>query len=221
MKLVVEMSCVIDCEKLSLREANSRIKEAVHNGNEAVLTHASELYGLASGLKNGEVTVRGNAGDYLGALNQGARIVVEGDAGAFVGDNSRDGEIWVKGNVGEGLGMYAYGGVIVVSGDAGNAVAQMNKGGTIVIGGSVGDNVGLYMMDGRVVICGNAGKGLGHVMLRGAIYLDGALGSLGKNSEYEGITDGDLAFLRAMLEKYGLRANMRNFKKIVPASSRP
>ena len=208
----------IDCKELSLREASSKIKDLVSRGRRVELVNPSDLHGLASGLKSGEITVRGRASDFLGMFNQGAKIIVEGDAGAYVGDNSHDGEIWVKGDVGEGLGVYAYGGTFVVSGNAGNAAGEALKGGFLAIDGDVGDDVGRYMVGGRIVICGNAGKNLGHMMIRGEIFLCGEAESLGSNSKYTDPTEGDLDFLRELLGKYGMEAEVEKFKKVVPIS---
>lgn len=208
----------IDCKALSLREASSRIKEMVSRGKKVELVNTSELYGLAAGLKGGEITVRGQASDYLGMFNHGAKIIVEGDAGAYVGDNSHDGTIWVKGDVGEGLGMYAYGGTFIVSGNAGDCAGEALKGGILTIEGDVGDDIGRYMVGGRIVICGNAGKNLGHMMIQGAIFLCGEAESLGSNSKYADLTDEDLDFLQELVGKYGLKADLEKFKKVVPIS---
>jgi len=215
------MNATIDCKELSLREANSRIRDAVSRGEKVVLVNASHLYGLVSGLKAGEIMVKGETNDYLGMLNHGAKILVEGDAGSFVGDNSWDGEIWVKGSAGDGLGMYAYGGKFITSGNAGNTIGQMNKGGTIVIGGNVGDNVGLFMVGGQIVICGNAGKNLGHMMIRGAIYIGGNVETLGANTKYEALNEEDKAFLQKSLTAYNMKVDVTKFKKLVPISPRP
>ena len=213
------MSVIIDCKDLLLREASSRIKDVISSGRRVEIVNTADLYGLASGLKSGEITVRGHANDLLGMLNHGAKIIVEGDAGAYVGDNSHDGEIWVKGDVGEGLGVYAYGGTFIVSGNAGDCAGEALKGGILAIGGNVGDNIGCHIVGGRIVVCGNAGKNLGHMMIRGAIFLCGEAESLGFNSKYTDLTEDDLDFLKELIEKYGLKADLKNFKKIVPISS--
>lgn len=212
---------IIDGKTLAFNEVNSKIRDAVDKGLKVTLLNAEHLYGIADGLKSGEITIKGNIGDYTGLLNSGAKIVVEGNTGDFTGDNSWEGEIIVKGNVGYGAGMYSYGGTLVIYGDAGNAVGQLFKGGVLVVKGDVGDLVGLYMVGGEMVVMGNAGRELGDYLIRGAIYLRGECKSLGHNTKYDKLIGEDLSRLNFLLEKYGIEAKANEFKKIVPLSKKP
>ena len=211
----------IDCRDLTFNEVNFKIRDSVDKGLKVTLLNTENLYGIADGLKRGEITIKGNIGDYAGLLNSGAKIVVEGNTGDFTGDNSWQGEIIVKGNTGYGAGMYSYGGTLVIYGDAGDAAGQLFKGGVLIVKGDVGDLVGLYMVGGEMVVVGNAGRELGDYLIRGAIYLRGECKSLGHNTKYDKLIGEDLSRLSFLLEKYGIEAKASEFKKIVPLSKKP
>jgi formylmethanofuran dehydrogenase subunit C len=93
-------------------------------------------------MQGGELIIDGNAGDYLGANYRGdwrgmkgGKIVVGGNAGSDIGEFMLDGEIIVKGNVELQAGIHANGGKIVIEGDAESRVgAQMTKGEIVVLG---------------------------------------------------------------------------------------
>ena len=206
---------------MTIREVNSKIRAAVDKGLKVTVLNTEHLYGIASGLQCGDITIKGNIGDYVGLLNSGARIIVKGDAGNFTGDNSWDGEIIVEGNTGYGTGIYSYGGTLVVYGDAGDAAGQLFKGGVLIVKGNVGDIVGLYMVGGEIVVVGDAGRELGDYMIRGAIYLRGEYKSLGHNTKYDKLVGEDLSRLNFLFKKYGIEVKADKFKKIVPLSKRP
>lgn len=214
-------SIILDCEEKQLREVSSKIKENLASGKKFKLLNASHIFGLASGLKSGEITIDGDVGDWLGMMNHGSHITVNGNAGDYVGDNAWDGEIIIKGNGGNAIGLYSYGGTLVVHGDVGNGVGEMLKGGTIVIGGNVGDEVGMYMVGGKIIIGGNSGKELGQTMIKGVIYIAGEPASLGANTKIEEITEEDFDYIESISNKYGIPFRMEKFKKIVPLSERP
>lgn len=211
----------IDCKGLPFRDVNSKIRDAVDKGLKVTVLNAENIYGIAAGLKGGEITIKSSVGDYVGLLNSGARITIEGDAGDFAGDNSWQGEIIVKGNAGYGAGMYSYGGTLVVYGDAGDAAGQLFKGGVLIVKGSVGGLVGLYMVGGEILVVGDAGRELGDYMIRGSIYFSGECKSLGHNTKYDKLVGEDLRRLNSLLEKYGIEAKAEEFKKIVPLSKKP
>lgn len=211
----------IDASNLSLREVNARIREAVGRGLRVHLKNASHIYGLAAGLKSGDIVIDGDAGDYLAMLNGGAKITVNGNAGDYVADGAWSGEVIVKGCVGYGASMYAYGGVLVVYGDAGDAVGQILKGATVIVNGCAGDSIGLYMVGGDIVIVGDAGKLVGDWMIRGCIYVGGKYESLGNNAREAELTGDDVKKLSNLFNKYNVKADPSKFKKIVPLSLRP
>jgi glutamate synthase domain-containing protein 3 len=214
------MSRVVDAKGRDLQSVSTEIRESIAKGLVTV-QGASQLHGLVAGFKNGEVTIIGDSGDYLGVLNDGATIRVKGNAGRYLADNMTRGVVIVEGDAGYGVGQYCYGGTVVVNGNAGNYTAVMNKGATIIITGSVGDEVATYMLDGDLVILGDAGKNLGNYLIRGNIYIGGDWQSLGHNTVFEEMTQVDLDMLRNYLDEYGIEADPRAFRKIVRFSEKP
>jgi glutamate synthase domain-containing protein 3 len=214
------MSLVVDAKGRDLRSVSAELKEKVAQGPVKV-KDAAHLHGLVAGLKSGEVIIEGNAGDYLGALNDGAIIRVEKGAGRYLGDNMTRGTVIVEGSAEYGVGAYCYGGTTVVKGDAGDFTAVMNKGASIIVQGNVGDEVATYMLAGDLVIVGNAGKNLGNYLIRGDIYIGGEWESLGHNTLLAEMTPADLAKLHGYFDQYGIQADLATFKKIVRRSEKP
>ena len=215
-----ETATVIDARACDLRPVTTDLRAHLREGKVTVCD-AEHLHGLAAGLKTGEVTVAGNAGDYLGVLNDGATIHVTGSVGNYVGDNMTRGTVVVDGNAGRGAAPYCYGGTVVVRGNAGDFTAVMNKGATVIIGGNVGDEVATYMLAGDLIIVGNAGKNLGNYLIRGDIYIAGSWETLGHNTRLEPLTEADMAKLRAYFDQYGVPADPAAFRKIVRLSEKP
>jgi len=199
---------------------SAELKKKIAEGP-VTIKGAAHLHGLVAGFKSGEVTIQGNAGDYLGALNDGATIHVLRNAGNYLADNMTHGLVVVEGNAGYGAGAYCYGGTAVVKGNAGDFTAVMNKGASIIINGNVGDEVATYMLAGNLVIVGNAGKNLGNYLIRGDIYIGGEWESLGHNTLLAEMGESDLAKLRSHFADHGIQADPASFKKIVRKSEKP
>ncbi len=210
----------INAKSKQLKAVSEALKDAL-NGQPVTLKNAGHLHGLAAGLKQGEVVIRGNAGDYVGVLNDGATIKVTKNAGKYIADNMTGGEIIVEGSTDYGAGQYCYGGTVVVHGDAGDFTATMNKGATVIVGGNVGNEVATYMLAGEVIVVGNAGTNLANYLIRGQIYIGGEWESLGHNVRVDEMMDDDVAKLQALFDTYEINADLTGFKKIVAASERP
>lgn len=210
----------IDAKAKELRAVNQLLKESL-NGQPLILKNTRSLNGLAAGLKHGEVVIQGNAGDYLGVLNAGANIKVSRNVGKYVADNMTSGTIIIEGDTGYGAAQYCYGGTVVIRGDAGDFTATMNKGATIIVGGNVGNEAGTYMLKGDLIIVGDAGQNFANYLIRGSVYIGGSWKSLGHNTRLEPLTGEDLAKLRAYFETYEINADPATFKKIVAASEKP
>lgn len=210
----------LDAKNKDIKVVNKNLKETL-NGQPVIVKNAGHLHGLAAGLKSGEVTIKGNAGDYLGVLNDGATIKVTESTGKYMADNMTSGLFTIEGNADYGAGQYCYGGTIIIYGDAGDFTATMNKGATICVAGDVGDEVGTYMLDGDLIVLGNAGENFSNYLIRGNIYIGGNWKSLGHNTRVEPLTNGDLEKLRSFFEKHDIKADLSNFKKIVAASEKP
>ena len=210
----------IDAKSKELRSINRVLKRSI-NGQPVAVKNASHLHGLAAGLKHGEVIIKGDAGDYLGVLNDGATIKVTENVGKYLADNMTSGIVIVGGSTEYGAGQYCYGGTLVVRGDAGDFTATMNKGATVIVGGNVGDEVGTYMLAGDLIIIGNAGENLANYLIRGNVYIGGEYKSLGHNSVIESLVDEDVAKLETLFASYNIEANPASLKKIVAASEKP
>lgn len=204
----------------TLHEVNSYLREKA-NGTPLSLSDTSHLHGLAAGLKHGEVIIEGNAGDYLGALNNGATIRVTRDSGNYLADNMTTGTVIIEGNAGYGAAQYCYGGMVVIHGSAGDFTATMNKGANIIINGDVGNDAGTFMLKGDLVVVGNAGEHFANYLIRGSVYLGGECKSQGHNTRLVPMTAEDTAKLKDYFEKFSIRADPAGFKKIVAASEKP
>lgn len=210
----------IDAKTKDLKALNSALKKSL-NGVPVQVKNAEHLHGIAAGLKHGEILIEGDAGDYLGVLNAGATIKVTQNAARYVADNMTAGTVIIAGNADYGVGQYCYGGTVVVRGNAGDFTAVMNKGATIIVCGDVGNEAATYMLKGDLVVVGNAGENFANYLIRGNVYIGGKWKSMGSNTKIEPLTDEDIAMLRVHFEKYQIQADPATFKKIVAASEKP
>ena len=210
----------IDAKSKDLAKVNKALREAL-NGGPIEVKNAKHLHGLGAGFKKGEVIVQGDAGDYLGVLNDGATIRVTQDAGKYAADNMTGGVLIIEGDADYGVGQYCYGGTVVVHGSAGDFTATMNKGATIIVNGDVGDEVGTYMLAGDLVVVGNAGENFGNYLIKGDIYIGVEWKSLGHNTQVAKMGSKDVKKLQKYFEAFGLAADAEGFKKIVAASEKP
>ncbi|MEM3068461.1 MAG: formylmethanofuran dehydrogenase subunit C [Nitrososphaerales archaeon] len=123
----------------------------------------------------------------IGKQMTSGKIIVNGNAGFYVGDNMKGGEIHVHGNVDSWLGFEMKGGNIEVDGDAGDFIGSAYRGskngmsgGTIIVKGNAGSEVGCFMKDGLIRIGGDVGLYAGVHMQGGTIFVSGSsLGRLG------------------------------------------
>ncbi|MCL6429506.1 MAG: tributyrin esterase [Anaerolineae bacterium] len=207
-------------EGRDLRAVSAELRRAVAQGP-VTIRHAGHLHGLAAGLSEGDILIDGDAGDYLGVLNDGAYIHVTGNAGRYLADNMTSGTVVIDGSCGDGAGQYCYGGTIVVRGSAGALTAVMNKGATILIAGDVGNEAATYMLGGDVVILGDAGARLANYLIRGAIYVGGTWRSLGHNAVQAELDAADLEKLTAWFRRFDIAGDVPSLKKVVSLSQRP
>jgi len=106
-------------------------------------------------------------------------IVIEGDAGMYLGEEMSSGSIIASGNVSAWLGSKMKGGAIEVKGNAGDFVGSSYrgstkgmKGGTITVHGNAGTEVGCWMRNGTIRIKGGSGMFPGMHMNNGTIYIE-------------------------------------------------
>lgn len=217
---MLAVATVLDARDLDLRAASQRVKR-LPTDEPVELANIAHLHGFLAGLKTGEYIVHGEAGDYFGVLNDGAHLVVKGNAGSYAADNMTRGLIEIEGDAAYGAGLYPYGGTLVVRGNAGDFTATMNKGATIIIGGNVGDECGTYHLAGDFVVVGNAGLNFANYLIRGTVYIGGEYASLGHNTCVEKVGEDDALKLMHYFEQYDLDADPRRFRKIVAKSQKP
>ena len=98
--------------------------------------------GAGTAMSGGELRIAGDAGDHLGTALPGERqgmregiLIVEGSAGACVGDRLRRGLIVVRGSVGPFCGARMGAGTVVVGGEIGAGAGAAMRRGTIVAAG--------------------------------------------------------------------------------------
>ena len=111
-----------------------------------------------------EISGAGGRLDCIGEGMKAGRIIVAGDAGAYLGRAMRGGSISVQGSAGHGAATALQGGAIHIAGDAGDGLAGALPGAT---GG---------MSGGEVRVDGSAGRGTAHRLRRGLVTIGGALG---------------------------------------------
>ncbi len=163
----------------------------------------------------------GTAGDFFGALNNGAIINLKGSARRFVGDTMAVGGIILQGNAQRGVGHAMSGGIIVIRGTVNGDIGQLMRGGTIIVSGNCGPRSGAYMFNGDLIIASNAGEELGLNMVGGAIYIGGKPRSIGNNAQVVSLTIADESKLKKYFEHYGIKQEPSVFRKIVPISKNP
>ena len=116
---------------------------------------------VGTSMTGGDITIGGDAADFLGAGMTGGSIRVTGDAGDFAGAalegakyGMNRGEIFIEGNAGVGLGKRMRRGTIVVGGDVGELAAWGMLAGTVVVLGSIAEKAACGIGRGTVVLAG-------------------------------------------------------------------
>ena len=217
------MANVITSEgEISPRQVNVGIKNEIANEKHLLtIQMPKKLDSIAVGLGDGvSITLKGDVGDFVGALNNGAEIEIEGNAGRYVGNNMTGGEIIVNGSAEDGVGFGTYEGTVVVYGNAGDGIGQLNKGGLIVIDGDIGNLAGLYMLSGDIIVTGSTGIDTGDWMIGGSIYVGGNY-KTGTNAEIREMSDDDGQKLKNIFDIYKIDADIASFTKIEPKKLRP
>ena len=165
---------------------------------------ADEVFDISGGDASNVVFKNAsNKLDYIGKSQTRGQILVEGDAGAYLGFQLKGGIINVSGNVGAYAACELKNGTITIGGDAGDflgAALPGNKkgmqGGVVIVKGNAGDRVGDHLRRGAILIEGNAGAYLGSRMTAGTI---GVLGMVGAYPGYA-MKRGTLLLLKAPVE---------------------
>jgi formylmethanofuran dehydrogenase subunit C len=118
----------------------------------------ARMDGIGAGLAGGTLVVDGDAGWYLGQGMRGGAIEVRGSVGPQAGGalpgakrGMTGGEIVIRRSAGPGLGAGLRRGLIAVEGDAGDSAGRAMLAGTVVVFGAIGADPGLWSKRGSVV----------------------------------------------------------------------
>lgn len=206
-------------EKLqTTKEINKALKEHLKNHNAVRLGVGDSLlagqHSIAVGFEKGKITVEGDAGDFFGALNNGANLILRGSGKNFLGDTMIKGDILVEGDIGTGAGTAMVSGTIMIKGDADGKVGQLNKGGMIIITGNPGDNLGSYMIGGEIIATGDVGKKTADWIQGGSIFVAGEIEGLGNNAKIIEIGKEEESRIKRLLKNFGIKTKF-DFQKIV------
>jgi formylmethanofuran dehydrogenase subunit C len=133
---------------------------------------------IGYGMKDGAITVDGDAGAYLGATMRGGIIGVGGSAGAYAGGSMAGGRIDIAKHAGERAGAVVVGqnhgmrgGRLTIGGNAGAVLGERMRRGLLVVNGSAGDYAGARVIAGTIVIKGKVGRYAGFNLRRGSLVL--------------------------------------------------
>jgi formylmethanofuran dehydrogenase subunit C len=134
---------------------------------------------IGQGLTQGEIVVDGDAGAYLGAKIRAGKIAVNGSAAALAGASMRGGSIDIARNAGEKAGGVAVGeahgmrgGRLSIGGKAGPLLGERMRRGLIVGRGGAGDYAAARMIAGTILLKGRIGRWAGYGLRRGSLILD-------------------------------------------------
>lgn len=141
---------------------------------------AGDLFHIEPGDPH-NIVIRGSCArlDFIGAGMRQGSLTVEGDAGAYLGQGMRGGLIEIGDAAGDFLGgappgemRGMSGGVVVVRGRAGDRAGDRMRRGIIVVEGEVGPYAGSRMIAGTLVVLGSeVGPYPGFGMKRGTLWL--------------------------------------------------
>lgn len=125
------------------------------------------------------IEIAGHAGYYCAGMNNGATVVIEGNAGNGVAENMMAGHVHVRGDASAAAGATAHGGMLVIDGNASSRCGISMKGIDIVVGGSVGHMSAFMAQAGTLTVLGDAGESLGDSIYEAQLFVRGSVASLG------------------------------------------
>jgi formylmethanofuran dehydrogenase subunit C len=94
---------------------------------------STQLDYIGYGMKEGEITIEGDAGDYLGANMQGGVLVCQGNAKERTADKMRRGILLIDGDVGAYCGSRMIAGTVGIYGSTGPHLGYGLRRGTILL----------------------------------------------------------------------------------------
>jgi glutamate synthase domain-containing protein 3 len=206
----------VDLAADSVRDLNQRLHDLPPETNERLwrIVNPKGAHAIAAGVDRPiEILIDGHVGYYCAGMIKQAKLVIDGHCGVGVAENIMSGEVRVKGNASQSAGASGHGGLLVIEGDASARCGISMKGVDIVVGGSVGHLSAFMAQTGSLVVCGDAGQSLGDSIYEAKIYVQGKVESLGADCVEKKMTDHHLAKLGRLLDRAGLKADPRKFKR--------
>ena len=206
----------VDLAADSVRDLNQRLHDLPPETNERLwrIVNPKGAHAIAAGLDRPiEILIEGHVGYYCAGMIKQAKLVIDGHCGVGVAENIMSGEVRVKGNASQSAGASGHGGLLVIEGDASARCGISMKGVDIVVGGSVGHLSAFMAQTGSLVVCGDAGQSLGDSIYEAKIYVQGKVESLGADCVEKKMTDHHLAKLGRLLDRAGVKADPRKFKR--------
>ena len=206
----------VDLAADSVRDLNQRLHDLPPETNERLwrIVNPKGAHAIAAGVDRPiEILIEGHVGYYCAGMIKQAKLVIDGHCGVGVAENIMSGEVRVKGNASQSAGASGHGGLLVIEGDASARCGISMKGVDIVVGGSVGHLSAFMAQTGSLVVCGDAGQSLGDSIYEAKIYVQGKVESLGADCVEKKMTDHHLAKLGRLLDRAGLKADPRKFKR--------
>jgi glutamate synthase domain-containing protein 3 len=233
----------VNAEGVYYRDLNALLR--TFNGNGVKKMEIHNVYGqryLGTDLEGKmEIDVYGTPGNDLGALMNGPRLVIHGNAQDGCGNTMNEGQIVIHGHAGDITGYSMRGGKIFIRDDVGYRVGIHMKGyrgkrPCLVVGGTAQDFLGEYMAGGVLVILGlnlkagecHRAKFVGTGMHGGTMYVRGDVNHLGREVEVIDLEEDDRRLLRSLVDEFcshfGFNTNKildHRFNKLIPVSYRP
>jgi len=174
---------VLDAEKYTQEEL-LQILDKIDETEIEVTNLCGQRYIACGWQKKRGLTLRGTAGNNLGAFASGPEIVLYGNCQEGVANTMSKGRIIIHGRAGDIAGYAMRGGELFIRDDAGYRLgihmkAYQDKEPLIVVGGTTGAFTGEYMAGGTIIILGLnrnqelVGKYCGTGLYAGSIYLRG------------------------------------------------
>ncbi|MEM6478785.1 MAG: protein GlxC [Pseudomonadota bacterium] len=206
----------LDLERQTLREVNRALQSQSADTNQTLweIVNPKGAHAIACGL-NAEidVTVKGSTGYYLGGMNQGARLRVEGSVGPGTCENMMSGTVIIEGDASQYAGATGHGGLLAIKGNAASRCGISMKGIDIVVHGNVGHMSAFMAQSGRLVVCGDAGDALGDSIYEARLFVRGEVASLGADCIEKEMRPEHLDELFALLAAAESDADPKSFRR--------
>ncbi len=192
---------------------NEQLRKRFESHDSAKVTNLAGQSCIASFMPAKKViTFEGLAGDNFAGMNNGSKIILNGDAKRFLGNGMHDGEIILNGSCEEGAGHCLSGGTIVIQGSVdGDAGVSMSNG-DLMISGTVRGDIGTCMTGGTIIVCGDVLGDIGKMMDKGKILISGDFNE--DELEIKNIRPADWKKLQIKLKDYGIDSNGLDFKEV-------